>query len=87
LVDPVRILIDYGEQRCFKDLDLLAWKVVDGTGALTPGQRTFTLPTDTGTFGKVDQANVITPVSATLVPDTGTRNPLVLYSRAYLDMA
>ena len=86
--DPIWLLatqpcIDYSEQRLYRELDLLATRVTDASGSLAAKQRVFALPMTVGTFLKVEGVNVITPVGA--LAATGDRNPLVPYSRAYLD--
>lgn len=75
--------IDYSEQRLYRELDLLATRVTDQSGTVTVSQRLFQLPTGIGTFLKIEGVNVVTPSGA--LPTTGTRSPLVPYSRAYLD--
>lgn len=88
-VDFVAILpsiIDYGEQRIYRELDLLQTVVRDSSAALTSGNRNFTLPTSVGTFVVVDGINVITPSSVTN-PELGLRNPLTPISRDFLDVA
>lgn len=68
--------IDYAEQRLYRELDLLATVVADGSTALVASSRNFTLPTPAGgPFVTVESANVITP--AATAPDAGTRNPLM----------
>jgi hypothetical protein len=73
------ILIDYAEQRCFKDLDLLAWKITDASAMFVIGNRVFALPTTVGTFRRVDQINVLTPLSS------NSRQTLIPMSRSYVD--
>ena len=75
--------IDYGEQRLYRDLDLLG-TVIRDTGTLTAGTRTFTLPSNLGRFVVTNGFNVITPVGTT--PDSGTRNQLTPCSRDVLDV-
>jgi hypothetical protein len=70
--------IDYGEQRIFRDLDLIATVATDASQACSPNNRYINIP---GTFVVVKGVNVITPAGAT--PATGKRNPLV---RASLDL-
>jgi hypothetical protein len=78
-------MIDYAEQRIYRELDLLSTVVRDNTGALTALNRNFTLPTTAnGPFVTVQGINVITPVSTTA--DSGTRVALRPVSRDYLDM-
>jgi hypothetical protein len=76
--------IDYGEQRLYRDLDLLS-TVTRDTGLLSTGTRTFNLPSNLGRFVVTNGFNVITP-SSTTDPDSGTRNQLVPCSRDVLDM-
>lgn len=78
-------IIDYAEQRIYRELDLLSTVVRDSSGVLSTNNRNFTLPTSVGTFIVVLGANVITPAGT--APDSGTRNPLVPVSRDYLDYA
>lgn len=78
-------MIDYGEQRCFRDLDLLAWRVTDTSGLLTATQRTFALPTSIGVFRKLELISVITN-STDPIPSP-LRNTLLPQSRAYMAMA
>ncbi len=76
--------IDAGEQRMYRDLDLLS-TIVRDTGTLSSGTRTFTLPQNLGRFVVSSGFNVITPAGTTN-PDSGTRNQLVPCSRDVLDM-
>lgn len=77
-------MIDYGEQRIYRELDLLN-TVTRDTGTLTVGTRTFTLPSNNGRFVVTNGVNVIT-TAGTTIPDNGTRNQLVACSRDVLDM-
>lgn len=77
-------IIDYAEQRIYRELDLLN-TVVRDTGAVSVGSRNFTLPTALGRFVVVNGINAITP-SAQTNPDAGTRNPLIPVSRDVLDL-
>lgn len=79
-------IITDAEQRVYRELDLLS-TIVTATGALTPNNRRFTLPTPSGgngTFVVVEQMNVITPAGTT-DPELGTRNPMLPVSKEYLD--
>lgn len=69
--------IEYAEERCYGDLDLLATRITDGNAALSANSRIFTLPTDMGTFIVVEQVNVFDPA--------GFRNPLTPVAREFLD--
>lgn len=76
--------IDYGEQRMYRELDLLS-TVTRDTGTLTADNRNFTLPSNNGRFVVTNGFNVITPVAAPTADD-GTRNPLTPVSRDVLDL-
>ena len=77
-------MIDYAEQRMYRELDLLSTVVTDSTGSLTSGSRNFTLPTTSnGKFVTVQNINVITPTGSTTT--TGTRRPLAPVDKSYLD--
>lgn len=71
-------IIDDAEQRCYRDLDLLNTIVRDSSAALTAGTRTFSLPSQNGTFVVVESISVITPVGVT-DPNSAsaTLNPLL----------
>lgn len=78
--DFVQILpsmIDYATHRIENDLDLIA-NFAAASVACTPGTRSVTLPTPTGSGNGpiyiVQSASIITP--AATLPDAGTRNPL-----------
>jgi hypothetical protein len=73
-------IIDDGEQRCYRELDLLSTVVRDSSAALTANSRSFTLPNDLGQFVVTNGFNVYTPVGTTT-----TRNQLVPTTRDYLD--
>lgn len=77
-------VIDYSEGRIYRDLDLVAATVTDGSSSFIANSRNFTLPTSVGTFLIVTAMNVITPAST--APDSGTRNPMVPVSREFLDL-
>jgi len=76
-------IIDYAEQRMYRELDLLN-TVTRSTATLSTGQRSFTLPTANGRFVVTNGINVITPSSVT-VPEQGTRNPLTPVSMDVVD--
>lgn len=77
-------MIDYAEQRIYRELDLLNTVVRDSSSAFTAGSRNFTLPTTVnGPFVTVQGINVITPIVGP--PDSNTRNPLQITVRDYLD--
>jgi hypothetical protein len=76
----VPIIIDYAEQRIYRDLDLLNTIVRDTGGNLTANSRNFTLPHTSGSFVVTESMNVFTPVGTTT-----NRNQLVPVSREFLD--
>lgn len=77
-------MIEYGEQRIYRELDLLNTVNRNSSSALTSGNRNFTLPTTAnGNFITVQGINVITPAGS--APDSGTRHSLAPTTRDYLD--
>ena len=78
-------IIDYAEQRIYRELDLPYTNTTDSSATTTAGQRTFDLPTTLGTFIVVDYLNIITPYTATTT--TGTRVPLIPASRDFIDIS
>lgn len=77
-------MIDYAEQRCYRDLDLLYTQVTDTSGAMSSGVRTLNVSTAAGTFITVDNVNVFTPSSAT--SSNATRVQLTPVSREFIDL-
>lgn len=84
-------MIDYAEQRIYRDLDLLYTQVTDASASASSGNRNFSFPVSatstnalSGTFIIVDNINVITPVTAT--SSNGTRNQVVPVSREFIDI-
>jgi len=78
-------IIDYAEQRIYRELDMLVEDIADSSASCTSGVRNFTLPTSIGTFQIVKEVNIISPAGSTA--ESGTRNPLVPVSRTVLDYA
>lgn len=77
-------MIDYAEQRIYRELDLLNTVARSSTTSLTASNRNFTLPTTAnGNFITVQGINLITPAGA--AADSGTRNPLQPTTRDFLD--
>lgn len=77
-------MIDYAEQRIYRELDLLNTVTRDNTTALTALSRNFTLPTTAnGNFITIQGINLITPAGN--LADNGTRNALQPTTRDYLD--
>lgn len=80
-VVEIPTVIDYAEQRLYRELDLLSTLITDSTGTTTASQRDFTLP---ATFITIQNVNIITPANTTM--STGTRNPLMPVSIAVMDL-
>lgn len=78
-------MIDYAEQRMYRELDLLATRVTDSSGSLTAQSNTFTLPTSIGTFLVVEDVGVITPSGATYA--TGSYIQLTPTSKQFINNA
>ena len=76
-------MIDYSEQRIYREGDFLTTYVLDNSATLTANQRVFNYPTSLGTFLVIDQVNVFTPATAT--SSYGTRVPLQVASKQWLD--
>lgn len=76
-------MIDYAEQRIYRELDPLYAQVTDTTATVSSGVRDLTPPTTLGTFITIDSVNIITPVSATA--SNGTRVPLMPVSPEVMD--
>ena len=73
-------IIDDGEQRVYRELDLLSTIIRDTGGSLTANSRNFTLPQTSGRFVVTENMNVFTPVGTTT-----NRRQLVPVSRDFLD--
>lgn len=73
-------VIDYAEQRIYREADFLNERVVDRSGILTAGIRSFNLPTTLGNWVLLEYINVTGPSL------TGP-SPIVPVSRAYIDFA
>ncbi len=77
-------VIDYAENRIYRELDLITEDVRDSSAATSTANRNFTLPTTIGTFQVISGINIITPASTTA--ELGTRNPCTPVSRDVLDL-
>ena len=79
-------IIDYAEQRIYRELDLLNTVVRNTTASLVAGNRNFTLPANSpnSNFITVQGINVITPYPIPN-PELGQRNQLVPTTRDFLD--
>lgn len=77
-------MIDYAEQRIYRELDPLYAQVTDATASVSSGNRNFTPPTSIGTFITVDSLSIMTPVGTT--SSNGTRVPLTPVAPEVMDM-
>lgn len=80
-VVEIPAIIDYAEQRIYRELDLLATLITTSSGTTSANVRDFSLP---GTFITVQNVNIVTPANTTV--DLGTRNPLMPVSIAVMDL-
>lgn len=78
-------VIDYAEQRVYRELDLLSTIVRDSSANATADDRNFTLPSSLGRFVTVQSVNVVTPAGEAI--SNGTRNALMRTSREYIDFS
>jgi hypothetical protein len=78
-------VVDYAENRIYRDLDLLATIYRDSSKATTPLDREFVLPTAAVTFMTVQSINIVVPKDLT-VPNLGTRISLDNVSRDWIDI-
>ena len=77
-------MIDYAEQRIYRELDLLYTQVTDASTPVSSGNRNFNQPTGTGIYIVTDNINIITPAGTPAA--TGTRVQLTPVSREFLDI-
>lgn len=82
-LDNLPNIINYAEQRIYRELDLISQTVSDSTVKFAISNRNLNLPAATY-FVELKQINVITP-SSTTNPESGTRNPLTPVSRDFLN--
>ena len=76
-------MIDYAEQRIYRELDLLQTVIRNTSGALVTNVRSFSLPTNLGKFVTVQGINIATPVGTPI--DNGQRIILQPVAREYID--
>jgi len=75
-------MIDYAENRMYRELNLLAATIADNSNTLTANNRSVSLSTSNGNL-IIENVNVITPATATST--SGTRIPLVNTTLDVLD--
>jgi len=73
-------MIDYAEQRIYREMDPLREQVTDATTSVSSGIRTVALSTSFGNYITVDQVNILSSNSS-------TRYPLTFTARPFLDAA
>lgn len=79
-------MIDYAEQRIYRELDLQATRTFDQTTTLSSGDRTWTLPVLAGGIPVVvEQLNLFTPAGTT--SSNTTKVPLTPVTKEFLDFA
>jgi len=76
-------MIDYAEQRIYREGDFLFTYITDTSTNVVANSRTFNYPTSIGTFLVIDQINILTPISAT--SSNATRVPLTVTSKQFID--
>lgn len=77
-------VIDYAENRLYRELNLLSTIVQDSSQSVSANNRAFTLPSSLGRFVVVNGINIFTPSSAG--SSDGTRNPVMQTSRDFIDL-
>src|ERR1035437_3220080 len=77
-------MVDFAEQREYRELDLVATSLTDATGSFSTNNRSLALSTALGTFLVVEEVNVITPSTATST--SGSRTPLTNTSQQFIDI-
>jgi hypothetical protein len=77
-------MIDYAEQRIYREGDFLATYITDISTNVTANSRVFSYPTAQGTFLVIDQINVFTPLGAT--SSNAVRVPLAVASKEFIDI-
>ena len=75
-------MINYAENRIYRDLDFLFTSIATTSYSVNSGSRVITVPTNT--FVVPEQINLITPAGTT-DPNSGNRVPLLPTTREYLD--
>ncbi len=76
-------MIDYAEQRIYREGDFLATYITDISTNVVANSREFSYPTSLGSFLVIDQINILTPFGAT--SSNADRVPLGVASKHYID--
>lgn len=77
-------MIDYAEQRLYREGDFLTTYITDTSTNVVANNRIFNYPTGTGTFLVIDQINIYTPAGAT--SSNALRVPLQVASKQFIDL-
>lgn len=87
---PAPGMIDYAEQRLYREGDFLTTYITDASTNVVANQRFFNYPTGTGTFLVIDQINIINSsaggTSSTALSSNGIRVPLQVTSKHFIDL-
>src|SRR6266446_974257 len=76
-------MIDYAEQRIYREGDFLATYLTDASTNVVANSRIFNYPISMATFLVIDQINILTPISAS--SSNATRVPLTVTSKHFID--
>src|SRR6266516_374430 len=76
-------MIDYAEQRIYREGDFLFTYITDTSTNVVANSRIFSYPTSIGTFLVIDQINILTTITAT--SSNATRVPLTVTSKQFID--
>jgi hypothetical protein len=76
-------MIDYAEQRIYREGDFLATYITDASTNVTANSRVFTYPATQGSFLVIDQINIFTHAGAT--SSNAVRVPLAVASKEFID--
>lgn len=77
-------MIDYAEQRLYREGDFLATYITDTSTTVVANQRIFNYPTGTGTFLVIDQINIFSSFGTT--SSNARRIPLQVASKQFIDL-
>src|SRR6266478_10257871 len=76
-------MIDYAEQRIYREGDFLSTYLTDSSTNVIANSRIFNYPVSMATFLVIDQINILTPISASC--SNATRVPLTVTSKHFID--
>jgi len=76
-------MIDYAEQRIYREGDFLSTYITDTSTNVVANSRIFNYPTSQGSFLVIDQINIFTPFGAT--SSNAARIPLTVASKHFIN--